>query len=140
MGDWMQRLLYVSESCIYKSDEEATVSKIVSHAQTKNDELSVTGALLFTGQHFAQVLEGPTESVQVLMDWITNDPRHRIIKVVDTSPITCRQFSDWQMAYQGPSQYVSRHVARLLHTSDPFEQRRAAEWLTELAREFSRTQ
>ena len=91
----MQRLLYVSESCIDKSVEQSTVSKIVLGAQTKNAEMSVTGALLFTGQHFAQVLEGPTEAIQVLMDCIYNDPRHRNVKVVDTSPITCRQFPNW---------------------------------------------
>lgn len=76
----------------------------------------------------------------MLMAYIHNDPRHRNVKVVDTTPISSRQFPDWQMAYQGPSQFVSRHVARLLHASDPSEQRRAAAWLTELAFEFSKTQ
>lgn len=135
----MQRLLYVSESCIYKSDEQEIVSKIVLHAQTKNAELSLTGALLFTGQHFAQIFEGPSESIQMLMASIYNDSRHRNVKVVNTTPIISRQFPDWQMAYQGPSQFVSRHVAKLLHTSSPSEQRRASEWLTELALEFSTT-
>jgi len=135
----MQRLLYVSDSCIDKSDEESVVSKIVSHAQIKNAELSVTGALLFTGQHFAQIFEGPAESIHMLLAWSTADHRHRNVKVVDTTPINSRQFPDWQMAYQGPSQFVSRHVTKLLHASSPSEQRRAAEWLTELALEFSTT-
>lgn len=135
----MQKLLYVSESCIDKPDEQATISKIVSHAQTKNAELRVTGALLFTGQHFAQIFEGPPEYIHMLMTSIFNDSRHRNVKVVDTRPISSRQFPDWQMAYQGPSQFVSRHVTKLLHVSTPAEQRRAAEWLTELALEFSTT-
>lgn len=139
MGKCVQRLLYVSESCINQSDKQTAVSTIVLHAQTKNAELSVTGALLFTGQHFAQIFEGPPESIQMLMTCIYNDSRHRNVKVVDTTPISSRQFPDWQMAYQGPSQFVSRHVTKLLQASSPTEQRHAAEWLTELAREFSKT-
>ena len=75
----------------------------------------------------------------MLMAFIHNDSRHRNVKVVDITPISSRQFADWQMAYQGPSQFVSRHVTKLLHTSDPSEQRLAAGWLTELALEFSKT-
>ena len=72
----MQRLLYVSESYISPSDTATSVSEIVKHAQNKNDEIGITGALIFTGQHFAQVLEGPVDAISILMDNICNDARH----------------------------------------------------------------
>ena len=52
----MQRLLYVSESRIDEADAQSVVSQIVAHAQLKNAQLGLTGALIFTGEHFAQVL------------------------------------------------------------------------------------
>lgn len=133
----MQRLLYVSKCRMEQTDCELEVAKIVQHSQAKNAQLDITGALLFTGEYFAQVLEGSTEAIHMLMAYIYNDPRHGNVVVVDQSPIIRRRFQDWQMAYQGPSQFVSRHVAKLLHATSQSEQRRAVEWITDLAHEFS---
>jgi hypothetical protein len=133
----MHRLLYVSESHIEQSHVQSTVANIVAHSQVKNKQLGVTGALLFTGKHFAQILEGSPEAIDMLMAYIYSDTRHGKIVVIDKSPITRRRFADWQMAYHGPSQFVSRHVAKLLHPSSRSEQRRAVEWITDLAHEFS---
>jgi hypothetical protein len=41
------------------------------------------------------------------------------------------------MAYFGPSQFVSRHVTRLLNDPSPSEYRRGADWLNDLLKEFS---
>ena len=134
----MQRLLYVSDSRIEAADVQSAVLQIVVNAQVKNIELGITGALIFTGEHFAQVLEGPQEAIDTLMAYINADPRHGNLVVVDRSSITRRRFPDWQMAYQGPSPFVSRHVARLMHATSQSEQRRAAaDWVIELAREFA---
>ena len=135
----MQRLLYISKSRIADADKQSAVSQTVEHAQINNARLGITGALLFTGLYFAQVLEGSSEAIQTLMADIKTDTRHGKVVVVDESPITERLFPDWQMAYQGPSQFVSRKVERLLHTTSPAERQRAAEWLTDLAREFTAT-
>lgn len=133
----MERLLYISESRLAPSEAKASVSQIVADAQVRNSEFEMTGALLFTGTHFAQILEGPQGSIQQLMSSIQDDSRHRNIVIVDHSPIEARRFPDWKMAYQGPSEFVSRHVVRLLHSPSQSEHRRATEWLTELAHEFS---
>lgn len=134
----MQRLLYVSESRIKQTDAQSEVEKIVNYSQIKNAELGITGALIFTGEHFAQVLEGTPEAIHMLMAYIYTDSRHENVVVMDQSPITRRRFSSWQMAYQGPSQFVSRHVARLLHATSPSETLRAVEWITDLASEFAK--
>ncbi len=133
----MKRLLYVSENRLEQWEANPAVSQIVADAQVRNSEFEITGALLFTGTYFAQILEGPSGSIEQLMSSIEGDPRHANIVIVDHSPIEARRFPDWKMAYQGPSQFVSRHVVRLLHSTSQSEQRRATEWLTELAHEFS---
>ena len=75
-----------------------------------------------------------------IMADITLNPRHQRLVIVDQSPITDRLFSVWQMAYQGPSPFVSRHLTKLLSARSRSEQRRLAEWVTELAREFTVSQ
>lgn len=135
----MQRLLYISQSCINESVAEAVVMQIVAHAVHNNKQIGVTGALIFTGRHFAQILEGASDTIEVLMANIMADPRHKNVVGFDTSSITNRLFAEWQMAYHGPSQFVSRGVDRLLLTTTPSGRQNAAAWITNLAREFSTT-
>lgn len=136
----MQRLLYVSESHISQSDAATTVLAIVKHAEIKNDQIGVTGALIFTGQHFAQVLEGPADAISLLMDNIFNDARHSNILIACKAPIISRLFPDWTMAYHGSNPYVSRQVTTLLETTSRSGLTLAAGRLIELASEFSKRQ
>lgn len=130
-------LLYVSHSAIGSNDADREIDRILASAHAHNPTVGLTGALLFTGTHFAQVLEGNEAAIDQLMASISHDQRHDQVTVVQHGPIAERQFSDWSMAYRGPSKFVSRHVTRLLANPSPAEQRRAAEWLTDLLREFS---
>lgn len=133
----MERLLYISKSRIEHMDAAFLETEIVGGSRIKNATLDLTGALLFTGTYFAQILEGSAGSIDQLMFSIHGDLRHDNILVVDRSSIDERKFPDWKMAYFGPSQFVSRHVVRLLTRTSQSEQRRATEWLTELAYEFA---
>lgn len=72
----MERLLYVSESKIKETDIYAVVSHIVAKAEEWNVDHNLTGALIFTGTHFAQVLEGRQKDIDEVMVIIQNDPRH----------------------------------------------------------------
>jgi len=130
-------LLYISRSMIAPSDASDVVAKIVATAHACNPAMGLTGALLFTGTYFAQVLEGESAAIDMLMEKVRHDPRHDQLLVVDRSPLDQRHFSDWSMAYFGPSQFVARHVTRLLNDPSPAETRRGAEWLKELLNEFS---
>lgn len=135
----MRRVVYVSESRLGLTSQAQATAQIIAASQVRNDWLMVTGALLFTGTHFAQILEGPRESVDQLMSSLHRDVRHANIKIVDRQRITERKFGDWQMVYQGPSQFVSRHVARLLDSTSQSEQQRMVARLIELAYEFAST-
>lgn len=126
-----------------REDIDAEVVEIAEKA-TKwaiwNVEHGVTGALLFTGQNFAQILEGHDQDVERLLSKIVSDPRHENVLVVDRSGVTARRFPDWGMAYMGPSQFVARHVSLLLTAPSRSEEARAANWLAELMHEFRKPQ
>ena len=133
----LESLLYVSESKIDPADAQNEVKRILATSHAWNSSVGITGALLFTGTHFAQVIEGEEDVVGQLIASIANDPRHAIVNIVVRDPLTARRFPDWSMAYNGPSQFVSRHVTQLLNDRSPTEISRAADWLAELLEQFS---
>ena len=52
------------------------LSQIVAQAQARNAALQITGILLFDGDYFLQVLEGPDSAVNQVYASIRRDPRH----------------------------------------------------------------
>ena len=62
-----------------------------------NAGAGITGALVFTGSHFSQVLEGPAAAVQALMAAILRDPRHRDVRMLCESAAAKRRFGHWAM-------------------------------------------
>lgn len=130
-------LLYVSRATIAPAQAATSVKNIVETATARNPGLGLTGALLFTGEYFAQVLEGSEASIDFLMADICRDPRHEQLMIADRGPIAERRFPDWSMAYFGPSQFVSRHVTRLLGDCSLSERDRASGWLADLMWQFT---
>lgn len=131
-------LLYVSESCLKWPEEAGEVDDIVESARRRNEALSITGALIYTRAHFAQVLEGDADSLREVMASVHADHRHRKVRVVTDEAVDRRQFPNWSMAYSGPSFYVDRQIRPLLSESpEPARSRRAAAGLLALMREFA---
>lgn len=133
----MESLLYVSESKIEPGDAQSELSRILATAHAFNPSVGITGALVFTGTHFAQVIEGDEVAISQLIASIMRDQRHTKVNIVARDPLTMRRFPEWSMAYNGPSQFVSRHVTRLLNDPASAESSRAADWLAELLAQFS---
>lgn len=106
--------LYVSRSNLQISTCEKDVSGIVELAQQKNAALGITGAIIFSGRYFAQILEGHSRSLEELMVSILGDPRHSDVQIISQAEISERTFGDWSMAYSGPSSYVNRHIEPLI--------------------------
>lgn len=111
-------LMYVSKSCLAKLDEAREIENIVSLSVQRNGQLQVRGALVFTERHFAQVLEGPKDSVDMLMNSINRDPRHEQVTVVGESVTDDYRFPNWTLAYHGGASFMDQQVASLLRERD----------------------
>jgi hypothetical protein len=134
----LNSLLYVSRSLVESAKADEEVERIVQLARVKNKELGITGALVFTQTSFAQVIEGSKTALDQLMASVLNDARHTDVQVVRTDELQERRFSDWWMAYSGPSFYVDRHIKPLLgDRDDESERSRRADRLIALMREFT---
>jgi hypothetical protein len=100
----VNRLIYSSRNRIMGEPHQVAVAieSILLTSRSNNERLDVTGALLFSGDAFAQVLEGPREVIDALYANICKDRRHSHIVLLDQSDMPARDFSNWSMAYSGP--------------------------------------
>jgi len=102
-------LLYVSCSKVAFPDR-GEIQNIVDVARARNSTLDVTGGLIATPKSFSQVLEGPSDAIDELMESICRDVRHEQVLVVLDHLVERRRFPLWAMAYSGPATYVQRLI------------------------------
>lgn len=108
----MKSVLYVSKANLSEANAGEVVSQIVAVSRERNARLDVTGMLIFTGDHFAQVLEGPEAGLDLLMPSIRRDERHHSLQE-SAQRIETRSFGEWRMGYDGQSTYVDRLIRAL---------------------------
>jgi hypothetical protein len=92
------RLIYRSHSRIPTSDDRAELGNILRSSRTNNAQRDVTGALLMYDGWFAQVLEGPEQSVQQVFNRIKGDARHDAVAVTEEHYVDAPIFARWAMA------------------------------------------
>lgn len=90
-------LVYVSASSHLLEDDE--LEELLKQANDNNNELGVTGMLLYYEGAFMQALEGTEEVVRGLFARITQDRRHHLITPLLEEYIAERNFPDWSMGY-----------------------------------------
>ena len=89
------QLFYVSRSLCTPEQAE----QILTSARRHNLRREVTGMMLFSGGHFAQLLEGSPAALRETMAAIDADTRHTAIMRLIERPIAHRRFHDWSMAF-----------------------------------------
>lgn len=96
-------LVYFSRSTIPSDRVDEEIRSILDSARKNNANCDVTGALLYSGGYFAQVLEGPLHAVQSTYERIRSDPRHAEVSLLSSKPVTGRSFGEWSMAHAKPA-------------------------------------
>ncbi|MBU9699601.1 BLUF domain-containing protein [Rhodobacteraceae bacterium HSP-20] len=99
----LYNLAYISKNTI-KGDSEKVreeIKSILASAHKNNPDMGVTGALLYSGGYFCQVIEGPEDVLEELYETIQMDDRHGEVTVLHFEPIEERGFSEWAMALAG---------------------------------------
>jgi hypothetical protein len=99
-------LVYVSTSVDELSKQSLT--NLIEKASKRNDSLAVTGLLLYSDGNFMQCLEGPHESIEILMKSIRSDSRHYGHFVLWEGEISNREFIGWGMAARSPDAGLSK--------------------------------
>lgn len=114
VGTGLISLIYVSKATLGTVSTDTDLAALLNSARKHNAARAISGALIFTGAGFAQILEGEAEPVHELLDKILLDSRHSEVVVLREWFIDERLFEDWALAYAGPSAYVARVMAKPL--------------------------
>lgn len=93
----LYQLIYSSRAAQPMS--AAALEEILVDARAGNAKRDITGALVYVGGVFIQILEGDRDDVNRLLASIADDPRHRSLKVFYEAEIERRAFASWRMAY-----------------------------------------
>jgi hypothetical protein len=97
MTSSLHRLFYVS-TCCEKLQPDA-IRAILRKARAYNTAHSITGFLIYSGTHFAQVLEGDESELRSLAGSLQRDPRHRDMRVLLSESSEARLFTSWSMGF-----------------------------------------
>lgn len=121
----LYNLAYISKNAIKGTSDEIKeqIRKILASANKNNPALGVTGALLYSGGYFCQVIEGTQEVLEELFENIQMDSRHGDVTVLHFEPIEARGFSDWAMALAGVEDQMRFDVEGVLKSKDDLSMR-----------------
>lgn len=93
-------LLYISKTSLNLNDGSiiSQLSDILEKAIENNRKTNITGALIFDGSWFVQLLEGDRADVWSTFHKIEHDSRHSSVTPVAMTAIDKRIFTNWWMA------------------------------------------
>jgi hypothetical protein len=93
----ISQILYLSQ---LDRDAGFTVVKdIVRASRAHNRSRGITGALLFDGERFCQLLEGGEGDLDLLMQRIERDVRHGAIRILHRGAAGARALRSWRSGY-----------------------------------------
>lgn len=116
----LYHLAYISKNTISgaRNDVEEQIKQILEVAQRNNPRKEITGALLYSGGYFCQVIEGPGEAVEELFECIQMDHRHGEVTVLHFEPIEDRSFNEWAMAFAGLDEKMRFNIEAIRDSKD----------------------
>lgn len=76
---------------------EADLKAIGARSLARNGAAGLTGLLLYQGDTFCGVLEGPQRAVFARMEVIITDPCHHSLRILKEEQISARRFSNWSL-------------------------------------------
>ena len=110
---------------------EEDIAAILLSARRNNRRDGLTGALIYNGHNFMQLLEGPAREVDGCLDTIRGDARHSGMVEVRRRAIDVREFAEWSMLYCPGFEGYDEDLARLAANRrlDPQDERMMANFI-----------
>ncbi|TXH30616.1 MAG: BLUF domain-containing protein [Burkholderiaceae bacterium] len=134
----LHSLAYISKNTIQGTADHVreALRAIIATAERNNPRLGVTGALLYSGGYFCQVIEGPQEALEELFESIQMDKRHGEVTVLHFEPITEREFSEWAMALAGVEEHMRFDLEGLRQSKNELVMKEAGRHLVSVLEEL----
>jgi hypothetical protein len=98
---FVYRLLYLSH--LASRRDFSVVARILHVSRERNQQLGITGVLVFDGARFCQLIEGPRPQIVSLAQRIQADPRHTGYRVLfEGEDDSARLLPRWRTGYCEP--------------------------------------
>lgn len=107
----MLSVIYVSVADPLIRDED--IAAILLASRRNNKRHALTGALIYNGHNFMQLLEGPADEVETCLAAIGRDPRHSGMTEIRRRTVYDRDFAEWSMLYDPDFEGHDEDLARL---------------------------
>ena len=91
-------MVYISSAVLGLNDRQ--IASIVRTSQINNEQLGITGILLYNSGNFMQLIEGEEEKVEGLYEKVKEDRRHTGVTLLLKEAITHKNFDNWVMGYR----------------------------------------
>lgn len=119
----MLSVIYVSVADPLIGAED--IAALLGDAQRNNARDGLTGALIYNGHNFMQLLEGPADKVEACLATIRRDTRHTGMVEIRRRDVERRDFAGWSMLYSADFQGHDAALDRLAAGSglDPQDER-----------------
>jgi len=133
----IEQLVYISRSS-QPLTSPLDVADILEQASRNNPFLDLTGVLTWSGDTFVQLLEGPSEALDVIMARLLFDPRHSDIDILARELVFERTFPEWSLVFAMFTPRTGVDLTKLLQQ----ERRALPAWrkvLQKMAKEQART-
>jgi Sensors of blue-light using FAD len=90
-------------SLLSENSDFSAFKRIVHSARRRNGQLGLTGVLVFDGERFCHLIEGPEQAFADVMQRIASDARHTGLTMLQ-APIdaTSRLLFTWRSGYCSP--------------------------------------
>ncbi|HEX7694354.1 MAG TPA: BLUF domain-containing protein [Sphingomonas sp.] len=105
----MRTFLYISRNLLGAGSDDQMLD-IRARSLARNSQLELSGMLVATPVHFVQVIEGPDESVEALVEILAADTRHTDPVTLDDRPIERRLFRRWTMLTFMAGGFLERYL------------------------------
>lgn len=109
----LEQLVYISRSNIPLSSP-LDVADILDVSSRNNTEFRITGALTYCDDRFIQLLEGPPDALDWLVERLSYDPRHREFDLLGRIAIRERAFPEWSMIFPTLTPVSQTMMAKLI--------------------------
>ena len=114
----LKEIMYVSRSTV-RPMSDLDMDDLLKNARQKNSDNNITGALLYDGKNFMQILEGDEQDVINVYKRILSDPRHKDIITLSNENVKMRCFGSWAMVYKRhrPKEPDLHELGSFIHTA-----------------------
>lgn len=115
-------IIYVSRESI--EFNEPRLIGLLNNVRRRNEDIGITGMLVYDQGHFLQVIEGDLEVLDNVFSYIVKDARHMGVTKLLRQPIARRAFPDWSMGF---TDLTESKISQVEGLNDFFQQGRCIE-------------